>query len=63
MDHSILLRKLYAYGIRDIMHTWFSSCDSKSGIKTINRGVPEGSTLGLLLVYVNGCIYEWYLYI
>ena len=51
VDQNMLLRKLYAYGIRGSMHTWFASYlhnrqqfvkinDSKSGIKTINRGVP-----------------------
>lgn len=66
LDHSILLRKLEAYGIRGIAHDilrsylqdrkqFVSIGDSQSSLKFIKVGVPQGSNIGplLFLLYVN----------
>ena len=66
IDHSILLYKLNHYGIRGVPHSWIKNylsnrqqfvCinSTKSHLKTIRCGVPQGSILGplLFLLYVN----------
>lgn len=66
VDHKILLEKLDHYGVRGIVNDWFQSyltnrsqfvflSGSKSLLKPINHGVPQGSVLGplLFLLYIN----------
>jgi len=66
IDRDILLKKMYNYGIRGPMHSWFKSylaCrrqyvilnGTSSQMLNINYGVPQGSVLGplLFLLYIN----------
>ena len=66
LDHSILLKKLQFYGIRDTVLKWFESYLTdryqyveidgiKSDLNRLYTGVPQGSILGplLFLIYMN----------
>ena len=66
VDHHILLKKLFAYGIRGNSFKWFQSYlsnrsqyvmydNKKSKTQYISCGVPQGSILGplLFIIYMN----------
>ena len=62
VDHRILLRKLYAYGIRGPMLKWIESYltgrtqyvvfdGEKSEVRTVQCGVPQGSNTGASFIH------------
>ena len=66
VDHQILLNKLYHYGIRGVANNLLRSYlnnrkqfvfvnQQKSNLNTIKCGVPQGSTLGpiVVLIFIN----------
>lgn len=61
VDHEILPRNLYSYGIRATLHQWITSyldgrrqyvemAGERSSLRVCSRGVPQGSLLGPLVV-------------
>ena len=61
IDHNILMRRLYGYGLCGDVHAWLTSYlrnrtnvvrvkSSVSQLNTITTGVPQGSVLGLILL-------------
>ena len=66
VDHEVLLQKLYHIGVRGISHKLIANYlaekfqyvrinDKSSAMKSIKRGVPQGSILGplLFLIYID----------
>ena len=72
VDHSILLSKMYHYGIRGVAFKWFQSYLAdrqqyvtyngvQSSKKLIKCGEPQRSILGpiLFLLYINELVKVW----
>lgn len=64
VDHNLLLLKLEAYGFNDRAYDWCQSYLSgrrqlvcidgqNSSLACINHGVPQGSILGPLILFIN----------
>ena len=66
VNHSVLLDKLYHYGLRGQVYNWFKDYftgrkqfvqlgNIKSNVQNITCGVPQGSLIGplMFLIYVN----------
>jgi hypothetical protein len=69
LDHSILLKKLYWYGLTGPAHSWLSSYlangkqyeqigKTNSTATNIQNGVPQGSILGPLLFILYNSVHE-----